>query len=285
VFDLVVVGHVTHDLEGENGAWRPGGTVSYAARVAVDLGLKVAVVTAARTLDGFEEVFRGAELFCLPSSRTTSFRNVYRGGIRRQLMPERARSIRVADLPAVVRDARTALLGPVAAELPWSMAKAFSASTRVSACLQGWLRSVDPVDRRVQPLSARSVRSRSLGGLFAVFLSREDLGDSVSEGEVAPWLSRVGNLLITDGERGATVLSGRSRATVPAHPADASDPTGAGDTFAAAFLARYLERGDSADAALYASAAASMMVEQEGIGRLDRREVDRRHRALAALTG
>lgn len=283
-FDLALVGHVTHDLDADGG-WYPGGTVSYAARVAADLGLRVSVVTAARSLDGFERVFRGVEVFCVPSTRTTSFRNVYRGGSRQQLMPERARAIGIADLPREARQARAVLLGPVASELPWTMTRAFSDSTLISACLQGWLRAVDPADRRVYPRSAQSVRGPSLAGLSAVFLSREDLGDSVSEGDVMPWLRRVDNLLITDGDRGATILSGGSRATVPAHPASASDPTGAGDTFAAGFMARYLEARDAPDSALYASAAASIMVEQQGIGRLEPAEVERRYRVLREQLG
>jgi sugar/nucleoside kinase (ribokinase family) len=55
------------------------------------------------------------------------------------------------------------------------------------------------------------------------------------------------------------------------------DPTGAGDVFAAAFLVRYHETGDAADAAAFAACAASCAVEGVGVSSLgDRPEVLRR---------
>ena len=59
---------------------------------------------------------------------------------------------------------------------------------------------------------------------------------------------------------------------VPAFPSQELDPTGAGDVFAAAFLTRYVETDDPWLAALFASAAASWSVEQEGLGGIPTRQ-------------
>ena len=61
------------------------------------------------------------------------------------------------------------------------------------------------------------------------------------------------------------------------------DTTGAGDTFAAGFIAGLLENRSLEDCARLANAAASLCVETVGAttGRWDRAAVERRFRALA----
>jgi sugar/nucleoside kinase (ribokinase family) len=63
-------------------------------------------------------------------------------------------------------------------------------------------------------------------------------------------------------------------------PIVARDPTGAGDVYAAAFLVAMSEGAGPADAALLASAAASIVVEEEGGVALERLG-DCRERAAA----
>ena len=59
------------------------------------------------------------------------------------------------------------------------------------------------------------------------------------------------------GEAGAIVATPRMRTTIPAAPATSVDSTGAGDSFAGAFLAYYLETGDEARAGHLASRVAA----------------------------
>jgi sugar/nucleoside kinase (ribokinase family) len=64
---------------------------------------------------------------------------------------------------------------------------------------------------------------------------------------------------------------------VPGLPREETDPTGAGDVFAAALLVGYHETGDVAEAAAFAACAASCAVEGVGASSLgDRAEVTRR---------
>jgi sugar/nucleoside kinase (ribokinase family) len=82
---------------------------------------------------------------------------------------------------------------------------------------------------------------------------------------------------LTRGWRGLTLLTRQAVFEVPSLPRAESDPTGAGDVFAAAFLVRYHECGDPPEAASFAACAASCAVEGVGTSALgDRDEVVRR---------
>jgi len=70
--------------------------------------------------------------------------------------------------------------------------------------------------------------------------------------------------IITLAERGSLLLEGETLHRIPAYSTSPVDPTGAGDVYAGSFITHY-ERGASlVEASLYASAAASIMVEQVG---------------------
>lgn len=76
------------------------------------------------------------------------------------------------------------------------------------------------------------------------------------------WGTRVA--IVTLAEKGSVVCDKHGCYTIPAYRTDAVDPTGAGDVYAGAFLAEYSRCGDLAMSCLYASAAASIMVENVG---------------------
>lgn len=82
--------------------------------------------------------------------------------------------------------------------------------------------------------------------------------------DAALWLIDHGSraVVVKIGEQGSIVVDGSRIAThVPAYPADAVDPTGAGDSFCGGFLVGLLETGDLTQAALYGTVAASFVVE------------------------
>ena len=77
--------------------------------------------------------------------------------------------------------------------------------------------------------------------------------------------------VLTLGQRGSIIANtGGEIIEVPAIPAKALDTTGAGDTFMAAFLYRYLQTEDLYTAGLFASAAASLLIEKTGGATLER---------------
>jgi sugar/nucleoside kinase (ribokinase family) len=70
--------------------------------------------------------------------------------------------------------------------------------------------------------------------------------------------------IVTLAERGSLLLDGDILYRIPAFSTRAIDPTGAGDVYAGSFITEFMRGGRLVDAALYASAAASLMVEQVG---------------------
>ncbi|HUK27191.1 MAG TPA: PfkB family carbohydrate kinase [Candidatus Acidoferrales bacterium] len=70
--------------------------------------------------------------------------------------------------------------------------------------------------------------------------------------------------IVTLAERGSLLLDGGTIHKIPAYSTKAIDPTGAGDTYAGSFITEYSRTRRLADSALFASAAASVKVEQIG---------------------
>jgi sugar/nucleoside kinase (ribokinase family) len=87
--------------------------------------------------------------------------------------------------------------------------------------------------------------------------------------------------IITLAERGSLLLDGKRLHRIPAYPTEAVDPTGAGDVYGGSFITEFQRCGELVEAALFASAAASIMVEQVGPNfRLSRKEVEERRDAI-----
>jgi sugar/nucleoside kinase (ribokinase family) len=74
--------------------------------------------------------------------------------------------------------------------------------------------------------------------------------------------ARIG--IVTLAERGSVVYDGDKWLTIQAYSTVASDPTGAGDTYAGSFIFEYDRTDSLADSASFASAAASIKVENTG---------------------
>jgi 1D-myo-inositol 3-kinase len=276
---FLAVGHVTWDRR--EGGDVLGGSASYAALAARRLGWTAAVLTSASPAD-FDPArdLPGVAAFVKPSPATTRFGNSYdEDGARQQVLFARADDLELLPLPDDWRDPEVLLLGPVAGELKGSLVGAFAAGC-VGAIAQGWLRDFDR-DGRV---SARDWANpaRDLAGVHVLFLSEEDLpGGAARAGE---FLAQVPIVACTRGWQGLTLFTRAGAQEVPAYPRPEVDPTGAGDVFAAAFLVRYHEAGDPLEAAVFATCAASCVVEGVGTSTLgDRDEVLRRLAARERL--
>ena len=91
--------------------------------------------------------------------------------------------------------------------------------------------------------------------------------------------------VVTLAEAGSIIYDGASVIPIPAYETNAIDPTGAGDTYAAGFMVKYLETPQDLRAVgCFASAVASVMVENSGPDfPLTRGEADRRAAALLNL--
>ena len=268
--EFVVAGHVVQDLLPEGG-WRIGGAAAYASLFARNLGLRTAVLTSCADDFPLAELLPGIDVHRVPSENTTQFRNVYTpDGQREQWVPQRASRLTSEHLPNEWRSARIALLGPVAGEIDVSLAWGFSAETLVGAGAQGWLREVGPDDRVLPVSPADWDVEMALERVRALFLSDEDVPPDQAPGALAEWASRVDVLAFTRGYGGADLHFDSEPDGPIWHHSDAiaatpTDFTGAGDTYATAFLIRLAESGNPWAAARFAAAAASLVIEGVGV--------------------
>ncbi|HXG42718.1 MAG TPA: PfkB family carbohydrate kinase [Dehalococcoidia bacterium] len=271
---FLVVGHLVEDAVP--GGYRLGGTAAYAGLLAHRLGWETFVLTAGAS-DPPE--LAGVHLLRVPALVSTRIRNVYEGNRRRQSVLSRAPDLGPELLPPELLGCEAVLLGPVAGEVPSSMASLF-AGRLLGACAQGWLREVGP-DGAVRPRSASCWDGEPvLEHAWAVFVSDEDLAPEEAPAALERWSRRVPLLAFTRGDKGADICYRGEWRHIDAFPARTVDPTGAGDVFAAAFLIAVHEGAEVWEAARLASAAASLVVEEEGVsGVPDRDRIEERLRA------
>lgn len=259
--DLVVVGHVCRDVVRESPGWRVGGAVYYAASTAAKLGATVGVVTAGGPeIEALRELPR-CIVISMQTGRSTSFENLYQEGTRRQFLRALAPPIQVESVPAEWRKSPIALLAPVADEVRPSMIRAFP-QAMIGVSAQGFMRRLTvgqevgfrPWDRAQEVLPHCAA---------AVFSDEDVRGHSV------PWLNHCGAVLVqTLGADGCELIHCGKHRRVPGFPADETDPTGAGDVFAAAFMLKLRDSKDPVDAARYANCVASFSVAGPGASTL-----------------
>jgi 1D-myo-inositol 3-kinase len=271
--NFLAIGHVTKDLHPD-GTFSLGGTVTFAALAAYRLGLVPTIVTSADAdlLSRLPSLLSPAiPVQAIPSAETSTFVNVYAQGFRTQYLRARASTIQPEHIPTTWRDLPVVLLGPLAQELTPEILSVFPRRPGriLAATPQGWLRRWD-ADGRVWPTPWRDAE-QVLPLLDVLILSHDDLlpfaNGSRTEADAIlnAWSQRVPLLVATDGRHGATLYQQGVPTSFPAYPAHEVDPTGAGDVFAASFLAHLYQHGDSAQATNFANCAASFSVEQPGI--------------------
>lgn len=235
------------------------------------LGAPTAVLTSCSEDLPVRDALAGADVKIVPSGESTTFRNLYDGSLRRQIISGLARPISAADVPPLWRRAPIVLLGPIAGEIQDDLFTAFPDSLLAltpQGMMRAWTEDGDVYPKRWLPPAALLAR------LDVLVLSQDDL---VDPSDLAWFVQRVRLVAVTHAELGATVyVEGRAQ-RYPAYECVAADPTGAGDTFAAAFLLEMKASGSVDRAAHFANSAASFVTEAEGAGAIpSRSEVLRR---------
>jgi len=259
--DYLVIGHVTRDLIAE-GEYRPGGTATYAALAADGLGQRVAVLTSADP-SWVSVCCPSIDVVCRPSKSTTTFENIYSGGVRHQYVRSAADVLTPNDLPAEWRLSRIVHLGPVSQEVSPDFVQHFPGAL-VGVTPQGWMRSWGS-DGLVVPVDWESADT-ILPAADVVVLSLDDVGRDLQR--VASYVQRARLLVLTVGAQGAIVYHDGHEQRVPAYWVDEADPTGAGDVFSAAYFVRFAATKDAIEAARFANCAASFVVEAVGASNL-----------------
>jgi sugar/nucleoside kinase (ribokinase family) len=256
--DFLAIGHICHDIVP--GGRVAGGAAAYSALVAQAIGCRSGVVTSGAAEDDWAAVFPELAVCHIPSPQTTVFENVYTPAGRVQTIHAVAGRIGSEHVPPLWTRAPMVMLGPIANELDPGLVSLFSDSV-VGVAPQGWLRGWDKKGR-VHPIAWPD--AAAVLPLAAVtFVSEEDLPDAATLDE---YRRLAGILVLTQGARGCTVFCRGEAREFPAPPVVADDLTGAGDTFAAAYLTRFLQTdGNLWAAAEFANHVAAEAITQRGL--------------------
>ena len=254
---FVIVGHVTKDVV--SGGFRVGGTANFAGPMAANLGERVGVVTSAADDADFAAALPGIQIHRIPAANTSTFENRYVEGGRIQYIRAVADPLDAASVPEAWRGALTALLAPLTNEVMPGVEAAFP-SAQLAATPQGWFRRWD-ADGLVRLEGWERVVDR-LARLDAVILSEDDV--MRDEATIDLLRRRLPLLVVTRSSRGGTLYLDGQATAYPAFPANEVEPTGAGDAFAAAFLVELRRGRDPFRACVFASCAASFVVEAPG---------------------
>ena len=231
----LVLGAVTRDLE-PGGAFRPGGVVVHAGHALARLGVRTRIVTRVATGDAAVLLAplhtEGVEVRALPSRATTTYRNDYSGPTDRHELRGTSDPIAPDDIPADWRHADVVQLGPLH---PHDLTPATAAVVRGFRGLdvQGLVRVPGTA-----MLRAAAVLPEFLPHADVVQASEQELAAMLAGDTIERFLARygVGELIVTRGARGATIVTAGRRLDVRAAPATGTARVGAGDAFLATYL-------------------------------------------------
>ncbi len=255
--DYLLIGHITRDLTPEGDV--VGGTVAYSGRIGQALGLKTAVLTSCQPdYPGLQEL-TGLEVAVVPAEETTTFKNVYTPDGREQTIYATARRITAQDVPETWKEAKIVHLAPVANEVDPEIIRQFPNSL-IGMTPQGWMRQWDE-NGRISPQEWPGA-AEYFGLADVVIISQEDLLSTDMLFQYWEWANI---LVLTGGVKGCIVFYGDKAQYVPTIPVTEVDATGAGDTFATAYLFQYDKTADPVESARFANTMASYSVTRSGI--------------------
>lgn len=254
---IAAIGNLSVDVVAEQPP-SPGGTVFFSARTLARLGAPARVTVSCASRD--RPLFRALEELPQPptwreSPETTAFRFRYTRGGRRVMRVEAVgASWSPQDALEAVGDADWVHVGALLrTDFRHATLEALASGRKLLVDGQGLLRTA-----RIGPLR----RDRRLGDVLQfVTMLKLDSGEAqLLVGDTEPErLAALGvpEVLLTLGAKGAVVVTRARIEGVPAHDVDeVGDPTGAGDTFSAAYLVARVAGAAPLEAARSASATA-----------------------------
>jgi sugar/nucleoside kinase (ribokinase family) len=280
LFDLVGIGNPVYDEIVTPWAKTDGrvlsGCSTNACLAAKKLGMKKVGLVGCVGRD-FSDTFSGdmkkygIEARVNISSQTGGFHLIYdEHGNRTLDVLGVAGNIGPENFPNEFLDSRFLLVGPVLNEVSLALLQYLRSSSSATIFLdpQGMVRMIGG-DKRIVHTCNRSDLSEAVR--LVDFVKPNEIEIETISGEKDPlvgiqWLDKLKGALpiVTLAERGSIFLDDGKLYRVPAYPTHAVDPTGAGDVYAGSFITEYVQRRSPSEAALLASAAASIKVEQVG---------------------
>jgi 1D-myo-inositol 3-kinase len=257
--EFVAVGHVTHDLYGDD--YVAGGCAYYGARVAHALGAATGLVSVVGRDFRCDAALDGLELLSERAGDTTIFINTYRDdGVRVQRVRAQAPAITPSLLPAAWAAARVVFLAPVMGELDLAAWRRQVTPGVLGIGVQGWIKeaaadgSVVPRHWQVEPELLRTVDAACISD--DDYAQQPDLLERL--------LSAVPVVAFTHGKQGSDIYVRGKATRVGIYPTSEVDPTGAGDVFSSAFFLALGRGASPVEAARMGAGAASIIVEARG---------------------
>ncbi len=270
------VGSVTHDRYEEK--ILPGGCAFYAASAWQSLGCSPGLVTCLGEDFQCRDFLDSFETFADVRGKTTTFVNRYDdAGNRVQYVSALGSRLVPGRVAGLASDLDVSFLAPVLGELdPLQWLDVLHA--RITGLgLQGLLRRASGIEgeeslKLVVPACVFPP-VEMMKRIHIAFLSTEDLHGQPKE--LLDYLIEYTHMVVlTRGSEGSSIWWKGGQLHVPSHQAKVLDPTGAGDTYAATFLAilaasgfdvdKPVSRDEVAKAAHHASKAASIVIGDVG---------------------
>ncbi len=278
--DYLLIGHMTADITPDGGRIR-GGTVSYAAPVAKAFGHRVGLLTSAAPEDALLRPLAAvADVALRVADATTTFENRYLPEGRVQHVHHRAAPLTPEWLPVGWLDAPRVHLAPLINEVDPAFAALFDEAV-VMLTPQGYMRRTDDTGR---VHFRRWLDSDMLRAVDLLVLSREDIAPAPDL--ESAFAASVAHCIVTDGAKGGTYYHRGDPHAYDAIQVTETDPTGAGDVFAAALLAGLSQKSLTQDALWQAlnvaRELAAKAVTQKGSGHISQAAVQN---ALATVRG
>jgi len=230
-----------------------GGTASFAAKVAKALGYEVTVLTSFgpdfEFVTGFEEI----RLINIEADKTTIFENTYTENGRTQILHNKAKNLMITD--CINEKFDIIHFCPIADEIDFALVDALIHKCTLSLTTpQGWMRQWKE-DKKV---FYKPIDWKLLSQIDFTIISDEDVPNLTDE--IKNIQSSISKLIVTKGKNGASLYLDGIEKSYPAHPTKVKDTTGAGDTFAIAFISSYLKSRDFDFAMNYANGLAALCV-------------------------
>ncbi|MHA1917267.1 MAG: carbohydrate kinase family protein [Candidatus Ranarchaeia archaeon] len=286
MYDLVTIGNPVYDyiktpyLNTDNRVL--SGCSTNAALVAKQLGIKKVALIGSIGSDQKKKFENDLNKYQIESSsliigkETGGFSLIYQeDGSRTLDILGIADPITPKNIPDKVLNTKAILLGPVLQEIDLELIRYISETSKAKLYLdpQGMIRKIGE-DGRIIRICDRKIMKEVAKHIY--FFKPNEYESVEITGEKDPvksvitineWGAEIA--AVTLAHRGSVVYSENIQSDeiylIPAFSTTAKDPTGAGDTYAGSFIsATLLNNGNLSQNALFASAAASIKVEQTG---------------------
>ena len=289
MYDLTVIGnlcidHIKDELKNEEFT-HLGGTCTYVALTASKINKKIAIVSPFGP-DMTEYLTKSLKkdnitIYKIKSDENqTRFHHTTKKNNERDLiLLNRGHLIKANEIPEEALNTKFCLIGSVIGEVEVEVLEKISQKEiPIGLEIQGFVRDTDSNDHVIHrfwdamPLYLRHVNY--LKGSVNELLAAIGLDKTKHLLQVLKDVCDMGPdvLLVTKGLQGSTIFHDNFSFNIPATRSICIDRTGAGDTFFAAFILRFIETKDLLDAGYFASVAASFVVEGTGATNFGTRE-------------